>query len=71
MRLLLPILTLVVTCFLTFNVPSWDTIKTGCSEFAEGFKEGFSTKNSASILIQGMLALFIFSSFKNYLMLFP
>ncbi|MFK4355820.1 hypothetical protein [Bacillus sp. RC92] len=44
MRILLPILTLVVTCFLTFNVPSWDTIKTGCSEFAEGFKEGFSTK---------------------------
>ncbi|MGR5920098.1 hypothetical protein ACT7DD_06505 [Bacillus paranthracis] len=41
MRILLPILTLVVTCFLTFNVPSWDTIKTGCSDFAEGFKEGF------------------------------
>ncbi len=41
MRVLLPILTLVVTCFLTFNVPSWDTITTGCSEFAEGFKEGF------------------------------
>jgi len=41
MRILLSILTLVVTCFLTFNVPSWDTIKTGCSEFAEGFKEGF------------------------------
>lgn len=44
MRILLPILTLVVTCFLTFNVPSWDTIKTGCSEFAEGFKKDFSTK---------------------------
>ncbi|ARZ64671.1 MULTISPECIES: hypothetical protein [Bacillus cereus group] len=41
MRLLLPILTLVVTCILTFNAPNWDTIKTGCSDFAEGFKEGF------------------------------
>ena len=44
MRLLLPILTLVVTCILTFNAPSWDTIKTGCSDFAEGFKEDSSTK---------------------------
>ena len=44
MRILLPILTLLVTCFLTFNVPSWDTIKTGCSDFAEGFKEGFFIK---------------------------
>ena len=70
MRILLPILTLVVTCFLTFNVPSWDTIKTGCSDFAEGFKEDSLTKNSASSLIKGMLALFIFSCFKNYLMLF-
>ncbi|MFE6539255.1 hypothetical protein, partial [Bacillus cereus] len=32
---------LAVTCILAFNAPSWDTIKTGCSEFAEGFKEGF------------------------------
>ncbi len=71
MRLILSILSLAITCILAFNAPSWDTIKTGCSEFAEGFKEGFSTKNSASILIKGMLALFLFSSFKSYLMLFP
>ncbi|EJR68030.1 hypothetical protein IIO_00349 [Bacillus cereus VD115] len=37
MRLVLPILTLVVACILTFNAPSCDTIKTGCSDFAEGF----------------------------------
>ncbi|WHY28462.1 hypothetical protein [Bacillus wiedmannii] len=41
MRILLPILTLLATYSLTFNAPSWDTITTGCSEFAEGFKEGF------------------------------
>ncbi|PGO23063.1 hypothetical protein CN984_24430 [Bacillus cereus] len=41
MRLVLPILTLVVTCILTFNTPIWDTIKTGCSDFTEGFAEGF------------------------------
>ncbi|PGY89274.1 hypothetical protein [Bacillus cereus] len=41
MRLILSILSLAVTCILAFNAPSWDTIKTGCSEFAEGFKEGF------------------------------
>ncbi|WP_270341943.1 hypothetical protein [Bacillus mobilis] len=41
MRLVLPILSLIVTCILTFNVPSWDTIKTGCSDFAEGFTQGF------------------------------
>ncbi|MDJ1477469.1 hypothetical protein COK00_01020 [Bacillus cereus] len=41
MRLVLPILSLIVTCILTLNAPSWDTIKTGCSDFAEGFAEGF------------------------------
>ncbi len=41
MRLVLPILSLVVTCILTFNAPSWDTMKRGCSEFSEGFKAGF------------------------------
>ncbi|PEQ68526.1 hypothetical protein [Bacillus cereus] len=41
MRLILSILSLAVTCILAFNAPSWGTIKTGCSEFAEGFKEGF------------------------------
>ncbi|PEO09887.1 hypothetical protein CN562_20545 [Bacillus wiedmannii] len=41
MRLVLPILSLVVTWILTFNAPSWDTIKTGCSDFAEGFTQGF------------------------------
>lgn len=41
MRLVLPILSLVVTCILTFNALRWDTIKTGCSDFAEGFKQGF------------------------------
>ncbi|MCU4931648.1 MULTISPECIES: hypothetical protein [Bacillus] len=41
MRLILSILSLAVTCILAFNAPSWDTIKMGCSEFAEGFKEGF------------------------------
>ncbi|MDF9556250.1 hypothetical protein P5757_01565 [Bacillus tropicus] len=41
MRLVLPILSLIVTCILTLNAPSWDTIKTGCSDFAEGFAQGF------------------------------
>ena len=40
MRLILPILSLAVTCILAFNASSWNTIKMGCSEFAEGFKEG-------------------------------
>ena len=41
MQLLQTIITLGVTCILTLDAPSWDTIKTGCSDFAEGFKEGF------------------------------
>ena len=50
MRLILSILSLAITCILAFNAPSWDTIKTGCSEFAEGFKEGFSKIALASLL---------------------
>ena len=50
MRLLLPILTLVVTCILTFNAPSWDTIKTGFQISPKGSKRDSSTKNSASPL---------------------
>ncbi|CAM4094977.1 hypothetical protein [Bacillus paramycoides] len=41
MRLVLPILSLVVTCILTFNISNWDTIKTNCSDFAQGFVDGF------------------------------
>lgn len=52
MRLILSILSLAVTCILAFNAPSWDTIKTGCSEFAEGFKEGFSTKMALASLLK-------------------
>ena len=63
MRLILSILSLAVTCILAFNAPSWDTIKTGAQNLLKGSKKGSSTKNSASILIKGMLALFIFSSF--------
>lgn len=64
MRILLSILTLLVTCFLTFNVPSWDTIKTGVQILLKGSKRDSLTKNSASSLIKGMLALFIFHVLK-------
>ena len=52
MRLILSILSLAVTCILAFNAPSWDTIKTGCSEFAEGFKEGFQLKMALASLLK-------------------
>ena len=47
MRILLPILTLVVTCFLTFNVPSGIRLKRGVQILLKGSKRDSLTKNSA------------------------
>ena len=71
MRLVLPILSLIVTCILTFNAPSWIRLKQVVQISLKDLLKDSSIKNSASPLMKGMLALFTFSCFKNYLMLFP